>query len=115
MCDSLCAIRGSGALFAKNSDRPLREVQLIEAYARRSGGSPLRTQYLTLDDPGGHALLGSRPDWLWGFEHGVNERRVAIGNEKVYTTGDPFAEPAALIGMDLVRLGLSAAGRPMRR
>lgn len=110
MCDTLCAIRTAGALFAKNSDRSLREVQLIEACARRSGGSPLRTQYLTLDDPGAHALLGSRPDWLWGFEHGVNERRVAIGNEKVYTTGDPFAEPAALIGMDIARLGLERGG-----
>ncbi len=106
MCDTLCAIRPTGALFAKNSDRPLREVQLIEGYARRAGGSPLRTQYLTLENPGAYALLGSRPDWLWGFEHGVNEHRVAIGNEKVYTTGDPLAAPAALIGMDLVRLGL---------
>ena len=110
MCDTLCAIRPSGTLFAKNSDRPIREAQLIEEYGRRAGGSPLRTQYLTLDDPGAHALIGSRPDWLWGFEHGVNERRVAIGNEKVYTTGDPFAEPAALIGMDLVRLGLERGG-----
>src|SRR3990172_8929966 len=110
MCDTLCAIRPAGALFAKNSDRPLREVQLIEAHARRTGGSPLRTQYQTLDDPGAHALLGSRPDWLWGFEHGVNERRVAIGNEKVYTSGDPFAEPAALIDMDLVRLGVERGG-----
>ena len=110
MCDTLCAIRPWGALFAKNSNRPLREVQLIEAYARRSGGSPLRTQYLTLDDPGAHALLGSRPAWLWGFEHGVNGRRVAIGNEKVHTTRDPFAEPPALIGMDIVRLGLERGG-----
>lgn len=110
MCDTLCATRPSGTLFAKNSDRPIREAQPIEAYARRPGGSPLRTQYLTLDDPGAHAMLGSRPDWLWGFEHGVNERLVAIGNEKVYTTGDPFAEPAALIGMDLVRLGLERGG-----
>jgi len=106
MCDTLCAIRSAGTLFAKNSDRPYREVQLIESYARRGGGFPLRTQYLEIDDTGAHALLGSRPGWLWGFEHGVNERRVAIGNEKVYTTGDPFEEPAALIGMDLVRLGL---------
>lgn len=106
MCDTLCAIQPSGTLFAKNSNRPLREVQLIESYARRAGGSPLQTQYLSIEDTGAHALLGSRPDWLWGFEHGVNERRVAIGNEKVFTTSDPFAEPAALIGMDLVRLGL---------
>jgi len=110
MCDTLCSIRPSGALFAKNSNRPLREVQVVEAYARRPGGSPLRTQYLTLDDRGALALLGSRPTWLWGFEHGVNERRVAIGNEKVLTTRDPFAEPPSLIGMDIVRLGLERGG-----
>jgi dipeptidase len=31
---------------------------------------------------------------------------VAIGNDRVDTVDDPNAEPAALIGMDLVRLGL---------
>jgi len=106
MCDTLCAVRPAGTLFAKNSDRPLKEVQLIEAYARRPGHGQLRTQYLEIEDAGAHALLGSRPEWLWGFEHGVNEHRVAVGNEKVYTAADPFKEPAALIGMDLVRLGL---------
>ena len=43
------------------------------------------------------------------MEHGVNEHRVAIGNEKVWTTLDPSKQPAALIGMDLVRLGLERA------
>jgi secernin len=31
---------------------------------------------------------------------------VAIGNEKVFTVDDPYQAPPALIGMDLVRLGL---------
>jgi secernin len=106
MCDTLCALRPQGALFAKNSNRPASEVQLIEPYARRSGGAPLNTQYLTLGDPGAAALVGSRPDWLWGLEHGVNEHRVAIGNEEIFTTLDPDSQPPALIGMDLVRLGL---------
>ena len=106
MCDTLCAVRPAGALFAKNSDRPSTEVQLIEALAPRPGGGTLRTEYVELPDAGACALTASRPDWLWGLEHGVNEHRVAIGNEKVWTKLDPAQEPEALIGMDLVRLGL---------
>ena len=106
MCDSLCRIGPTGTIFAKNSDRPSTEVQVIETVARRQSGVDLQTQYMTIADAGAASLLGSRPDWLWGLEHGVNEHRVAIGNEKIFTTLNPNKEPAALIGMDLVRLGL---------
>jgi secernin len=106
MCDTLCAIGPRGALFGKNSDRPSGEIQLIESYAPRPPGGQLATQYLRIEDPGAFAMLGARPEWLWGFEHGVNQHRVAIGNEKVWTTEDPLAAQPALIGMDLVRLGL---------
>jgi secernin len=109
MCDTLCAATSTGTLFAKNSDRPPHEAQIVEPFARRSSGGSLHTQYLTLPDAGAHALLGSRPAWLWGAEHGVNEHRVAIGNEKVWTTDDPGAAPPALLGMDLVRLALERA------
>jgi dipeptidase len=95
--------------FAKNSDRDPDEPQIAEWHARRPAGRTVRTQYLEIDDPGAHALLGSRPTWLWGLEHGVNEHRVAIGNEKIWTTTHPRSTPAALIGMDLVRLGLERA------
>ena len=106
MCDSLCRIGPTGTIFAKNSDRPSTEVQVIETVARRQSGVDLQTQYMTIADAGATSLLGSRPDWLWGLEHGVNEHRVAIGNEKIFTTLNPNKEPAALIGMDFVRLGL---------
>jgi hypothetical protein len=111
VCDTLCLLGRDRTLFAKNSDRPVGEPQVVEWYGRRraNAGASLRTQYLTIPDPGAHALLGSRPTWLWGVEHGVNEHRVAIGNEKVWTVDDPRPLPPALIGMDLVRLGLERA------
>lgn len=109
MCDTLCVVGSGRTLFAKNSDRPTNEAQVIEGHPRRRPNGRLRTQYLEIPDAGAHALMGSRPTWLWGLEHGVNEHRVAIGNEKVWTVDDAHAQPAALLGMDLVRLGLERA------
>ena len=106
MCDSLCAFLPDRTLFAKSSDRPPGEAQVVEALAPRAAGPSLRTQYLDLPDLGSPALVGSRPTWLWGLEHGVNEHRVAIGNEQLWTVDDPAGQPDALTGMDLVRLGL---------
>ncbi len=109
MCDTLCVRRAEGTLFGKNSDRPPSEVQLIESHDARPAGGRLHTQYLTIDDAGATTLLGARPDWLWGMEHGLNRHGVAIGNERVFTVDDPDREPPGLIGMDLVRLGLERA------
>jgi secernin len=109
MCDTLSVVGPERTLFAKNSDRPVTEAQVVERFGARSAAGPLATQYLTIDDADAFALTGSRPTWLWGFEHGVNEHRLAIGNEKIWTVDDPHAVPAALLGMDLVRLGLERA------
>jgi secernin len=110
MCDTLCAPGPAGMVFAKNSDRPPGEVQVAWPFGRRSSaGCTLRTQYLTIGDTGAHATFLSCPTWLWGAEHGVNEHAVAIGNERVATTHDAAHAPPALIGMDLVRLGLERA------
>ena len=106
MCDTLCLRTDAGMVFAKNSDRPPGEPQVLIAHRARKPAPALDTQYLRIDDPGAWALVGAHPTWLWGLEHGVNEHGVAIGNERIWTIDDPKAQPDALIGMDLVRLGL---------
>jgi hypothetical protein len=114
MCDSLVALSAATAdgvtLFAKNSDRPPRETQVIEWSMPRSELST-RTTHIAIDGTSGDTVrcLLSRPSWCWGAEHGVNEAGVAIGNESIYTTLDPRQAAPALIGMDLVRLGLERA------
>uniref|UniRef100_A0A667J635 Secernin-2 n=1 Tax=Lynx canadensis TaxID=61383 RepID=A0A667J635_LYNCA len=52
-----------------------------------------------------HAVILSRPSWLWGAEMGANEHGVCIGNEAVWTK-EPVGEGEALLGMDLLRLAL---------
>ena len=110
-CDTLVVLgshtRDGHTIFAKNSDRPPAECQPLFTAPRTSHppGATLRTQYLEIPQaPETLAVLGSRPWWLWGFEHGVNERRVAIGNEALHTREEP-AE-TGFLGMDLIRLGL---------
>lgn len=49
-----------------------------------------------------HAVVLSRPAWLWGAEMGANEHGVCVGNEGVWTR-EPVGEDEALLGMDLVR------------
>ncbi|MGH9017975.1 MAG: C69 family dipeptidase, partial [Acidimicrobiales bacterium] len=106
MCDTFCVLGDGVSLFAKNSDRPPSEPQVVGSFPRRPAGPGLRTQYLEIEDAGAAATVLSRPTWLWGAEHGLNEHGVAIGNEMIFTADDPGPAPPALIGMDLVRLGL---------
>lgn len=116
MCDMLVALpsaTGSGAtLFAKNSDRPPDEAQDVGWFAPRIDQGVTHATHI--DVPAIHGptrgCLLSVPRWCWGAEHGVNDAGVAIGNEAIYTTLDPRSVSPALIGMDLVRLGLERAG-----
>ena len=109
-CDTMVALGDSTAgdvLLAKNSDRPPDEAQRLIgiAAAHHPAGARLHCQYVSVPQaPHTAALIGSQPFWLWGFEHGLNEHGVAIGNEAIFTR-EPAAE-SGLLGMDLVRLGL---------
>jgi secernin len=107
VCDCLVAV-GRPTLFAKNSDRPPDEPQRLEWHPPRAHDG--RTTYIEVESVGETVgFIGSRPEWMWGVEHGLNQAGVAIGNETIYTTLDPRPFPPALTGMDLVRLGLERA------
>jgi secernin len=110
-CDTAVAVGTATAdgsvIFAKNSDRRPNEAQPLHHAPRRRHPSQatVRTQYLEIPQVAETwELVGSRPHWLWGFEIGVNEWGVAIGNEAVHSR-EGYADPG-LIGMDLIRLGL---------
>ncbi len=115
MCDALVALGPATAdgvtLFAKNSDRPPDERQVVAWHAPRRDRSPFRATHVEVDPHPADTLgcLLSVPTWGWGAEHGVNEAGVAVGNEAIYTTADPRAAPPGLTGMDLVRLALERA------
>lgn len=110
-CDTMVVLgthtRSGATMLAKNSDRPARECQPLFQAPRRSNsaGASVQCQYLEIPEAAEtFGVIGSRPFWLWGFEHGINEHGVAIGNEALLTRE---ALPATgLLGMDLVRLGL---------
>ncbi|MDP6044805.1 MAG: C69 family dipeptidase [Phycisphaerae bacterium] len=105
-------------IHAKNSDRPIFGCQpLVYNAARRwPVGAQIdlvRTKIPQVRQT--YATLGSSPYWSWGYEEGINEYSVAIGNEAIWTK--VLAEDAAAHkagkgpkfgpnGMDLVRLGL---------
>jgi len=107
MCDTIGMVTPARAFFAKNSDRSPNEPQVSEYFpaANHPAGAVLKTTYVSINQASHtHALLLSRPTWLWGGEMGVNEFGVCIGNEAVFTRGK-YAK-TGLTGMDLLRLGL---------
>ena len=112
MCDTLGVgpeFTGSGiSIFGKNSDREPDEAQIILSVPSKSypQKEELQCTCITIDQADStHALVISKPFWLWGGEMGVNEKGVAIGNEALFTRVRQEKSPG-LIGMDLLRLAL---------
>jgi dipeptidase len=118
MCDTMIAMSGTTAggvaLFAKNSDRHPNEGQQLVHVPRmkHEKGENLQCTYIRIPQvKQTHALLLSKPYWIWGAEIGVNEHGLAIGNEAVFTRV-PANKTPALLGMDLLRLALERAVTP---
>src|SRR5215475_12977980 len=122
MCDTWTAMKDAtlsgNVIFAKNSDRPIFDCQPLVLYPRQTWtpGSTLQLEYVVIPQvETTFATLGSSPYWCWGYEEGINEYRVAIGNEAIYTKTFRAAAQAyqagygsalGLLGMDLIRLAL---------
>lgn len=109
MCDTLGKIGNKKrySMFAKNSDRQYDEPQImVFIEAKQNKNKRLKTTYIEIEQvEKTHAILISKPVWMWGAEMGVNDCGVCIGNEAINIK--PFQEnKTSLIGMDLVRLGL---------
>lgn len=97
---------------AKNSDRPIGEVQtLIYTPAKtHEDVSPLRCTYIEIPQvQQTYAAIGSKPYWMWGYEMAVNEKGVFIANEAQGSRIAENGEENALLGMDLLRLGVERA------
>lgn len=122
MCDTMVSITEDGVLFAKNSDRDANESQFLHWIPARdhpTGGSdPSTRAYCTwIDIPQvvhTHALLLSRPWWMFGAEMGANSHGVVIGNEAVFTRElrrrrKLGHDAPGLLGMDMLRLALERA------
>ncbi|HZP13422.1 MAG TPA: C69 family dipeptidase [Nevskiaceae bacterium] len=110
MCDTQVLIADGVVWFAKNSDREPGEPQPVVRYAavRGDSASNIRASHIEIPQVADrHGVLLSKPAWCWGAEMGVNDQGVAIGNEAIFSRH--VSSVPALLGMDLVRLGLERA------
>ena len=120
MCDTWIAMSDAtetrNIILGKNSDRPIFDCQPLVLYPRQEWprNNSLRLEYVELPQAQvTFATLGSSPYWCWGYEEGINEYSLVIGNEAIFTK--TFREAArsrqqspdlGLLGMDLIRLAL---------
>jgi secernin len=122
MCDTWVALSdvtlSRNVILGKNSDRPIFDCQPLVFSPRKEwpAHSHLQTEYVELPQVEvTYAHLGSSPYWCWGYEEGINEYGVVIGNEAIFTKtfreaagtwGERGQPEPGLLGMDLIRLAL---------
>jgi secernin len=121
-CDNFVVLADASStgavMLGKNSDRPVFDSQPLVRVPHRKhpAGERLQLAYMSiLEAEETYATIGSAPYWCWGYEEGMNEHGVAIGNEAIFTkdlAADIAAQragngpPKGLLGMELLRLGL---------
>jgi len=110
MCDTQVFVGDNAVWFAKNSDREPSEPQPVIRLPAVEGDvhGTVRVTHIEVPQVAQrHAVILSKPAWCWGAEMGVNDAGVAIGNEAIFSRRASLKP--ALLGMDLVRLGLERA------
>ncbi|MCL2765934.1 MAG: hypothetical protein FWD40_11765 [Treponema sp.] len=111
MCDTMCVFGKDGIMyFGKNSDRSPNEPLLtIHVPAKNHApGSRVCCTYISIPQVEyTRSMILFKPSWMWGAEMGINESRVAIGNEAVFTRH--VNKKPSLTGMDMLRLALERA------
>lgn len=124
-CDTWVALKNATGsdfvLFGKNSDRPLFDCQPLVFYARKKWPADAQVNLGRIKIPQApetYATIGSSPYWCWGYEEGINEFGVVIGNEGVSSKALVENKTAAQngkapefgpTGMDLIRFALERA------
>lgn len=111
-CSTMVAVGNSTesghVIFGKNSDRPVNEAQPLCYFppAEHEDGEMVECSFIRIPQvPHTYGCIGSKPHVFFGFEHGVNEHGVMIGNEQVSGREAPELR-WGLIGMDILRLAL---------
>lgn len=97
-------------IFGKNSNRPDTEVQEVVYYAAKDydSGTKVSCSFIDIEQVShSHAVILSKPAWMWGAEMGANEHGVCMGSSVAHTKmEDKLGEEERLLGADLVRLTL---------
>jgi dipeptidase len=112
-CDTWVAVGNStkdgSVILGKNSDRPSVEPQPLKYFPQiKHAESEVKCTHITIPQTEEtYAHIGSNIWWLFGYEIGMNEWGVAIGNEAEHSK-EPY-EKTGLLGMDLIRLALERA------
>ena len=91
-CDTMVALPDATTtgttVLGKNSDRPVFDCQPLVHIPRQEHAldATIKLEYRTIPQvEQTYATIGSSPYWCWGYEEGMNEFGVAIGNEAIFT------------------------------